>query len=179
MPPSDAPVDRLRRPTLSSSCARAATAGEARFRLHYPRATQASRIIALDQQAAPIVCRLAGREWTGDAHFLTYQAPVSAEGNGLPVDAALRTCDGSEARLSSELEDAETVVMIATTDGTAEAASLVGGACAERRIMTTGLVLAEWGALDATLSSLRPNAMVIVVSKDEEELVGILTALRV
>ncbi|MPZ88171.1 MAG: 3-methyl-2-oxobutanoate hydroxymethyltransferase [Nitriliruptorales bacterium] len=179
MPPSDAPVQQMRRPTLSSSCARAATAEEARFRLRYPRATQASRIVALDQEAAPIVCRLAGREWSGDARFLTYQARVGAEGNGLPVDAALRTCDGSETRLSSELDDAEIVVMVATADDAVEAASLIGDACAERRIMTTGLVLAEWGALDATVSSLRPNAMVMVVSMDEDELVGILTALRV
>lgn len=180
MPPSELGSATPRGPTLQSSCAQATTAEEAGFRLEYPRATQSSRVVALDEEASEIVCRLAAREWNGPAHFLTYDTLVAADGNGQQLaDATLRACEGSETLLSAELDDAELVVMVATTDAGAEAASLIGEVCAERRIMTTGLILAEWGTLDATVSSLRPNAMVLVASKDEEDLQGILGALRV
>lgn len=179
MPPFDIEVGQ-RRPTLLSSCAQAATEEEARFRLRYPRATQASRVIALDDAAAPIVCRLADWEWSDDTRFLVGGKLAGAHGNGQPADATLRPCDGAATtRLTDELTDAELVVMVATSDHSADLAELIGDLCAERRIMTTGLVLAEWGQLDTTVSRLRPNAMVMVVSPDDEDLVGILTALRV
>lgn len=182
MPPFDAEDAQARRPTLLSSCAQAATAQEARYRLTYPRATQASRIIALDEQAAPVVCELAAHDWHDDARFLVYETLVGVEDadeHGPPADARLRTCDGAPSLLGDELADAELVVMVAGTDHGAEAASLIGDVCAQRRVMTTGLVLSEDGSLDATLSSLRPNAMVMLVSPDVEDLDGILTALRV
>lgn len=182
MPPFDPEHDRIRRPTLANSCAQAATAEEARYRLVYPRATQASRVIALDESAAPVVCGLAQNGWSDDARFLVYETLVGvadANGDGPPADARLRSCDGQASLLTEELADAELVVMVAATDEGAEAASLIGDVCAQRRIMTTGLVLAEWDALPATLSSLRPNSMVMLVSPDADDLVGILTALRV
>lgn len=178
MPPSDVQIAQ-RRPTLLSSCAHAATAEEAAYRLAYPRATQRSRVIALDPESAPIVCQLATWEWTNEARFLSYEGTVGAPDDGRPADATLRVCDGPETGLHAELDTAELVVMVAGTDDSAEAAELIGDLCAERGIMTTGLVLAEWGELDATVSKLRPNAMVMVVSPDEDDLVGILTALRV
>lgn len=184
MPPFDREHDHIRRPTLASSCAQAATAEEARYRLVYPRATQASRVIALDESAAPVVCGLADNGWSDDARFLVYEtlvgvADADANGDGPPADARLRSCDGQRSLLTEQLADAELVVMVAATDEGAEAASLIGDVCAQRRIMTTGLVLAEWDALPATLSSLRPNSMVMLVSPDADDLVGILTALRV
>lgn len=177
MPPFDSEVGQ-HRPTLLSSCAHAATSEEAQFRLQYPRATQTSRIIALDQGAAPVVCRLAARKWTGEARFLIHDGPAT-EGAGQPENVRLRTCGGSTTALIDELADAEVVAMIATSDESADLAGLVGDLCAERSIMTTGLVLAECDELDATVSRLRPNAMVLVVSTDHEDLAGLLTALRI
>ncbi len=181
MSPSDGGV-ASRRPTLSSSCARATSADEARFRLRYPRATQASRIIALDEAAAETVCALAPRGWSEEARFLVAEAIVGVEAatpGVAPADVQLRTCAGEESLAGREVDGAELVVMVASSDDGAAAASLIGDLCAQRAVMTTGLVLAEWGALDATLASLRPNAMVMVVSPDLEDLIGILAALRV
>ena len=178
MPRSET-VSQRRGPTLLSSCARAATAEEARFRLHYPRASLTSRIVALDEGAGPIVCRLAEAEWSGEPRFLIYQGLDDPKADGGSVDPQLKTCDGAQSRLMAEVEDADVVVMIATSDDAAEAAGLIGDACATRGIMTTGLVVADWGTLDATVANLRPNAMVMLISRDQQDLRDVLTALRV
>lgn len=176
MPPSET---LPRRPTLLNSCAMAATAAEARFRVDYPNArTQSSRIIALDRGAAAAVCRLAQRGWRG-ARFFSEVDATTGNGQRSPTDATLRGCDGSVARLEAELADADLVVMVATADDGAETAAVVGRKCAERGITATGLVLADWGARNEAVSSLRPYAMVLVISEDEGDVEGILTALRV
>ncbi len=161
-----------RRPTLLHSCASAATAAEARFRVDYPNSTvRASRVIALDRGAAAVVGRLADREWSG-SHFLTYL------GQGTAGDAVLRAHDGSETRLSQELTGADVSVMVATSDAGAEAASVIGNACFERGIMTAGLIVAEGESVDAAVSSLRPYASVLVVAVDDDYVAEMLYALR-
>jgi hypothetical protein len=169
------------RPTLLNSCAKAATASEARFRINAPRfTTRASRIVAVDEGAAGVVRRTANELWTGDAHFLVFDAPMSVSGlDGPHVDATLRTVDGAEAVLSDELTDADVAVMVATTNAGAEAVSVVGQACFARAIMTAGLVVAEGGMAERAVASLRPHAMVLVVTTDEEDVPEMLRALRV
>jgi hypothetical protein len=162
-----------RQPTLLGSCALAATAAEARYRITGPEFTQrSSRVIALDEQAAAIVRGLAGRQsWSG-GHFLVFDSAV-------PDDALLRSADGGTALLSEELDGADTVVMVATADGNAEAASIIGDACAARSIMSAGLVVPEAGPVGQVVSALRPNAMVLVVLKDATDVPEMLSALRV
>lgn len=169
------------RPTLLNSSARAATAAEARYRINAPiQATRASRIVGLDEQAAGIVRRVAELPWSGGAHFLTYAGPKSVAGmDDSPVDATLRNPDGTEALLSDELADADVAVMVATSDDGAQAAAIIGHACFMGGIMTAGLVVAEGGAADEAVSALRPHAMVLVVTQDEEDVPEMLTALRV
>jgi hypothetical protein len=169
------------RPILLNSCAEAATASEARFRINAPRfTTRASRIVAVDEGAAGIVRRAANELWTGDAHFLVFGAPMSVGGlDGPHVDATLRTVNGAEAVLSDELTDADVVVMVATTNAGADAVSVIGQACFARAIMTAGLVVAEGGAAGRAVASLRPHAMVLVVTGDEEDVPEMLRALRV
>ena len=166
-----------RRPTLLHSCARAATAAEARFRVNYPNSTiRASRIIALDSEAASVVGRISGQRWKG-AHFLTYKEPAS--GADAPrSDAILRSSDGAETRLSDELDGADVAVMVATADRGAEAASIIGKACALRGIMTAGLVVGDGDGLDDAVNALRPYASVLVVSADEDYVPEMLGALR-
>jgi hypothetical protein len=166
-----------RRPTLLNSCARAATAAEARFRIPYPNSTtRASRIIALDQAALDIVDRIANGPWLG-ARFLAFERAVSDGGDG-PPDALLRSWEGEETRLSDELEGADVAVMVATEDGGARAAEVIGRASFARRIMTAGLVVGEDGAVDDAVRVLRPYASVLVVSSDEQYVHDVLTALR-
>jgi hypothetical protein len=160
------------RPTLLNSCAKAATAAEARFRIAAPDpAPQATRIVALDPGAVAVVRRAAQQHWRS-AHFLTY------EGDGGTSDLILRASDGSQVRFSTELADADMWMMIATADDGAEAASVIGEACSRRGIMTTGLVFGEGSEVAAAVSALRPYARVLLVSSDEDDVPEVLAALR-
>lgn len=168
-----------RRPTLLEGCSRAATAAEARFRVGYPNsAGRSSRVIALDAGAATLVGRFADGPWNG-ARFLTYVSSRSAPGLGsLHVDADLRAVDGSESRLGEELQGTDLAVMIASSDRAAEAASVVGDACAARGILTAGLVVAGDRHVEAAISALRPHANVLVVAREEDFIPEMLAALR-
>lgn len=169
------------RPTLLNSCAQAATAAEARFRIDRPIGGRSARIVALDEGAAEVVRRLADQPW-GGARFLTYEdrpAPVDGSGgNGPPVDILLRAGDESETRLSEELADADVAIMIATADAGREAASAIAQACALRGIMTAGLILGDRLEVGAAVSALRPYARVLMVTDDEDDMSAVLTALR-
>jgi hypothetical protein len=81
--------------------------------------------------------------------------------------------------LSQELSDADVVVMLAGVDASSEAAAVIGDACAERSIMSAGLVVPGGGAVDEVVSALRPNAMVLVILQHGDDVAEILSALRV
>jgi hypothetical protein len=176
---SDVPGSR---PTLLSSCALATTAAEARFRISRPdTSTRDARVIAIDEHAAALVrAAAAARAWRG-GHFLVFDRVASSLGNDDdgPADAVLRTPDGAVTLLSAELEGADLVVMVATAAARPEAASVIGDACAERMIMSAGLVAAGQGLAGPVVSALRPNAMVLVVLDGGGDVTEILTALRV
>lgn len=168
-----------RQPTLASSCARAATAAEARFRIDYPDTSHRdSRVIALDQRTADLARQLAARQpWRG-GHFLALDQVVPAGD-----DVRLRAAGGGNVLLSQELADADVVIMLAgpaaDTGASAAAAEVIGDACAARSIMSAGLVVPGGGAVDAVVSALRPNAMVLVVLQDGDDVAEVLSALRV
>jgi hypothetical protein len=157
----------------------AATATEARFRIDAPiRGQRATRIVALDKGATAVVRRVAEQTW-GGARFYSYEArPRPVDADAELADIVLRNPDGSEALLSEELADADAMVMIATADDGAEAASAIGNACTLRGIMTAGLILGEGGDAGAAVSALRPYARVLMRSSDEQDVASVLTALR-
>src|SRR6201996_9782767 len=104
-----APISMLdRQPPRASTCPRAATAAEARFRIDYPDLSRRdSRVIALDDHTAGLARELAAatERWRG-GHFLVF-------GSVLPGgDARLQTADGADVRLSSELAGADVVGML-------------------------------------------------------------------
>lgn len=170
-----------RQPILASSCARAATAAETRFRIDFPDPPlRSSRVIALDRQAWELVSGLAGRHWAG-GRFLAFEATVRVNGSGgQAADATLSSADGAQTLLSDELEGADLVVMIATPRTSGEAASVIGSACATRMIMTAGLVAAGAGEQEGeVVPALRPHAMVLVSLNDDSDIPEILAALRV
>jgi hypothetical protein len=167
------------RPILLNSCARAATAAEARFRIDAPIApSRATRVVALDKGAEPVVRRVAEQHWSGARFFTCGSAVLLAESNGDAADVVLRSTDGSESRLSGELIGADVAVMVATANDAARAASAIGDACALRGIMTAGLVLADGHDTAAVVSALRPHARVLMVTRDELDVSEVLTALR-
>jgi hypothetical protein len=71
---------------------------------------------------------------------------------------------------------------VATAGENAQAASLIGDACAAKRVMTTALILGSAqqsdAALSKTLAHLRPYAQMVVIASAEEYIFDMLTALR-
>lgn len=142
------------RPILANSCARAATAAEARFRIDRPIGGRAALVVALDDAAAEVVDRVSEKPWRG-ARFVRVT-------NGFDED----------------LTDVDVAVMVATADADAEAAAAIARACAERGIMTAGLILGDQVEVAAAISALRPHARNLMVTVDEDDVAEVLTALR-
>ena len=166
------------RPILGSSCARATTAAEMRYRIDRPiRGRSGARIIGLDAGAKAIVEQISRLPW-GHARFLSLAEPVGDIGDLGSASVALRDTDGGMSSLLTELEDADVVVMVATTDADAAAATIIGAACTVRAIMTAGLVIGERTRIDSAVAALRPHARVLMVTGDERDLIELLTALR-
>jgi hypothetical protein len=134
----------------------AATAAEARFRIDRPIGGRAAVVVALDDGAANVVDRLAERSWGGARFF--------------------HATDGS--RLSKELATADIAIMIATADADVDAASAIAHTCAERGIMTAGLILGERLEVAPAVAALRPYARNLMVTNDEDDVAEVLTALR-
>lgn len=142
------------RPILLNSCALAATAAEARFRIDRPIGGRAALIVALDDAAAEVVDRVAERPWNG-ARFVRAGAEVPAE-----------------------LADSDVAIMIATADADADAAAAIARACTASGIMTAGLILGKRLDVAAAVSALRPFARNLMVTDDEDDIAEVLTALR-
>jgi hypothetical protein len=142
------------RPILLNSCALAATAAEARFRIDRPIAGRSALVVALDDGAAEVVDRVAEQPWRG-ARFLH-----------------------ADAWQPNQLDDADVAIMIATADADADAASAIARACAGRGIMTAGLILGDRLDVAAAVSALRPYARNLMVTADEDDVAEVLTALR-
>jgi hypothetical protein len=139
-----------------SSCARAATAEEARYRIDRPIAGRSARIIALDATAAEVVLRVAELPWGASSFYP----------------------DASAFKIPADLADADVAIMIATADADGETAGAIARACAERGIMTAGLVLGDLGDVSEAISALRPYARNLMVTDDEDDVAAVLTALR-
>jgi hypothetical protein len=159
-----------------SSCARAASAAEAAYRIDRPIApSRAGRVIALDGQAAEVLTRTAQLEWANARFYVCDSANDD--------DVVLRGIDGGPATLADELASASVVVMVATSDAGAPCAYALGRACWERGVQTAGLVLGDGThggtAAAAAVAALRPHARVLLPSADEDDVVDLLTALRV
>jgi hypothetical protein len=139
-----------------SSCARAATAEEARYRIDRPIAGRSARIIALDAAAAEVVLRVSELPWGASSFYP----------------------DASRFDIQADLADADVAIMIATADADGETAGAIARACAERGIMTAGLVLGDLADVSDAISALRPYARNLMVTEDEDDVAAVLTALR-
>lgn len=167
----------MTRPTLLGSCASATTAAEARYRIDAPPPTpRSTRVIALDEGAGTVIERLFELPW-GAARFLRYRDAAQDGTDGELADLVLRTADGERVRLSDELAEADFVMMVATADEGAAAAA-IGNACTLRGIMTAGLVLGDARGTSSAVAALRPNARVLLLSNDQQDLTEVLTAVR-
>lgn len=149
------------------------SATEARYRIQAPNSTPRSiKVIALDARSEAVVRRSAKGSWS-HAVFLT----ASANLDGWLSDLAGRGRD-----LMDEVETADLVVMVATPGGHAEAASIIGQACSEKRVMTTALVVGAGSASDEavsdTLAQVRPWSLMVVIANPDDYIDDMLAALR-
>ena len=169
------------RPTMLNACSAAATAAEAAYRIDAApglRVERATRVVALDAGAAEIVRPLPGQPWLG-AHFLHHTGGTDTNID-TDTDLRLRTADGRIVRLGDELAEADFVMLIATNGDGAAAATVIGDACVPLGIMTAGLVLtadATGAAGQAAVTALRPHSRVLIVSPDQRDAAGLLSAL--
>jgi len=139
-----------------SSCARAATAEEARYRIDRPIGGRSARIVALDDAAAEVVRRVAEMSWGASRFFPSADAFQPA----------------------TELDDADVTILIATADADGDTGAQIARACAERGIMVAGLVLGERLDVGDAVAALRPYARNLMVTEDEDDVAAVLTALR-
>lgn len=167
---------------MQSESARATSATEAGFRIDAPNARpRATKVVALDRSSAAVIGRLAQSPRPGTT-FLTIPTGLPEHGGTFSVSGWLRDLAGHTKDLADEIAGADQVVMVASAGENAEAASIIGEACSVKRIMTTGLILANAStpddALSRTLSHLRPWALMLVVASGQEYIDDMLTALR-
>jgi hypothetical protein len=170
------------RPTLLASCARAASAAEASFRVPYPNSrARASRIFALDEGAAAALRAITEEDWAG-ARFLTAAARGGKDPNVVPIARfALQGPGGEPVRLADELAGADLVVLLAATGANAAAAEAIAREASARNIMTAGLALTDGLArpeVEKVVNCLRPYASVLAVASDNDFIAAMLTALR-
>ena len=166
------------RPILGSSCTRATTAAEMRYRIDRPiRGRRGARILGRVTGADAIIDRVSHQSG-GHARVFSLTEPVGDVGDGGSESVTLRDADGAVSSLLAELEEADVVIMVATTESDAAAATVIGAACTVRGIMTAGLVIGERSLVGATVASVRPHARVLMVSGDERDVIDVLTALR-
>src|SRR5437016_3776500 len=157
---------------MRTESARMSSGAEARFRIQDPNSKpRAIKVIALDKASEAVVNRLVERPWQ-NATFLSAAA----------FPDAARDFSGRPKDLTTEVDSADLVVMVAASGGEAHAASVIGEACSAKRVMTTGLVVganrASEEAVSRTLSQLRPWSLMLVIADPDDYIDDMLTALR-
>ena len=169
---------------MLSESARMTTAEEAKFRINAPNSKpRAIKVIALDTRSEAVVKKLAEGEWNKASFFTSvhFDSPPQA-GSDWSMKAWLNDIAGRTIKMMDEINTADLVVMVATAGQKAEAASVIGEACAAKRVQTTAMILDRKTASDAALSDtllhLRPYASMLVVADDEDYIENMLIALR-
>jgi hypothetical protein len=169
---------------MQSESARMTTAAEARFRIDYPNSRpRVVKVIALDGPSERVVKRLAQREWQRATFFTSLKfdgAPPGGE--GWSMQAWLSDLAGRTKALLEEVAAADLVVMVAGAGTSAQAAAVIGEACAAHKVMTTALIVdggqSSDDELSKTLASLRPHASMLVIAGGEDYVEEMLVALR-
>ena len=174
---------------MESESARMSSAAQARFRIDYPNSEpRVTKVVALDEGSERVVKRVAQQAWQRANFFTSLKfggTPARGEGWSMKegsMQAWLSDLAGRTKALIEEVASADLVVMVASAGTSADAASVIGEACAARKVMTTALIIA--GAqrsddeLSRTLAALRPYASMLVIASGDEYVEEMLTALR-
>jgi hypothetical protein len=168
---------------MFSSCSRAATADEARFRIDYPNSMQrAIKVIALDIPSEDVLRRISDLQWNG-ATFMTASTIRGREkSRGESMSGWLSDLAGHITNLLEQIKAADVVIVVATAGDNPSNAAVIADACNLHHVMLTALVIdtpsTSQEALLTTLVALRPHTSMLVVAKGEEYIEAMLTALR-
>ena len=114
-----------------------------------------------------------------EARFRVPAQPTSRNVKIIDLDTAT-TAD--LARLLAEVPDADLVVMLVSGGNDAQAASVIGQACSEHRVMTHAIVVRAAATTDQrlsrTLAQLRPWSLMVVVTNSDDYVEDILGSFR-
>lgn len=172
---------------MPSESVRATAGTESRFRIQHPNSKpRLVKIIALDGAARALVDEVARLPWSRAVFFtaLSFSAQPAAPKGGEPgsLQGWLRDVAGQTKDLIQEIDTADLVVMVSSAGEDAEAALLIGEACAVRRITTIGLVvqgpMTSEEETSRTLKALRPVTGMLVIANGTEYIEAMLAALR-
>jgi len=168
---------------MESESARMSSAAEARFRIDYPNSQpRVIKVVALDPASERVVKRVAQRTWQRANFFTSLKYDSNAGGESWSMKAWLSDLAGRAKALVEEVASADLVVMVSSAGTSAEAASVIGEACAARKVMTMALIIGSEQKSDEelskTLASLRPYASMLVIAGGDEYIEEMLAALR-
>src|ERR1700704_3398456 len=169
---------------MPSESARMTTAEEARFRIDYPNSKpRVVKVIALDAPSERVVKRVAERPWQRATFFTSLKFDGAPRGGeGWSMQAWLSDLAGRTKTLVDEVASADLVVMVSSAGTSAQAAAVIGEACAVRKVMTMALIIGSEehsnDDLSKTLATLRPYASMLVIASGDEYIEEMLAALR-
>ena len=175
---------------MESESARMSSAAQARFRIDYPNSEpRVTKVVALDEGSERVVKRVAQQAWQRANFFTSLKfggTPARGEGWSMKKEGSMQAwlsdLAGRTKALIEEVASADLVVMVASAGTSADAASVIGEACAARKVMTTALVIAGGqrsdDELSRTLAALRPYVSMLVIASGDEYIEEMLTALR-
>jgi hypothetical protein len=169
---------------MASESARMSSAAEARFRVDYPNSKpRVVKVVALDTPSEQVVKRVAQRAWQRATFFTSIKFEGAPRGgDSWSMQAWLGDLAGRAKALVEEVAGADLVVMVSTAGSSAQAAAVIGEACAARKVMTMALIIGSEQqsneALSKTLATLRPYASMLVVANGDEYIEEMLSALR-
>jgi hypothetical protein len=168
---------------MESESARMSSAAEARFRIDYPNSQpRVIKVVALDAMSERVVKRVAEQKWQRTNFFTSLKLDGASGGKSWSMQAWLSDVAGRAKALVEEVASADLVVMVSSAGTGAETASIIGEACAVRKVMTMALIIGSEQKSDAelskTLAALRPYASMLVIASGDEYIEEMLAALR-
>lgn len=169
---------------MISESARVTTAAEAAFRVQAPNsAPRATLVVALDRESLGVVEALGARQWVGAVFFAPSFFEAEEGMAGGDVRRWFSSVVGRASDFVQEVDASNQAVMVATSGGDAQLASVVGDACAATGTKSCALVLHDPTrrmpeALSATLRQVRPHVSMLSVVSDVGYAEAILDALR-
>ena len=169
---------------MDSESARMSSAAETRFRVDYPNSNpRVVKVVALDTPSERVVKRVAQQAWQRATFFTSIKFEGAPRGGeSWSMQAWLGDLAGRTKALVEEVAGADLVVMVSTAGSSAQAAAVIGEACAARKVMTMALIIGSEqqseDALSKTLATLRPYASMIVIANGHEYIEEMLSALR-